>query len=160
MMNYSSSDYKALCLSLLASESEAEIIRHLKKFKFWEDAGYWRPFGDNENNWSSIGNQQGNPAAAMVEKLVNSIDAVLIRECLLRGTHPESNLAPATIPDALEQFFGIRNGNLTNISSSKRAELASNIGFVATGRKTVPNSLCTIRARVRRPKECLILCFP
>lgn len=153
MRNLSSIDYENLCLSLLHSESEDEIIRHLKKYKFWDNSDHWRPFGDNENNWSSVGNQQGNPAAAMVEKLVNSIDAVLIRECLLRGIHPESNQAPNSIPDALDQFFGIKNGNLANISQAQRAKLASNIGFVATGRKTIPNYTVFDRGEGQTPQK-------
>ena len=129
-------DNRKLCLNLLSAESEEAVIGFLKCTGYWNDDTVWRPFGDNENNWSQIGNQQGHPVAAMVEKLVNSIDAVLMRECQERGISPESSKAPQSITDALETFFDIRNGNLANISSTARSQLAkNNIGFMATGRK-------------------------
>ena len=133
-------DNRKLCLNLLSAESEEAVIGLLKYAGYWNDDTVWRPFGDNENNWSQIGNQQGHPVAAMVEKLVNSIDAVLMRECQERGISPESSKAPQSITDALKTFFDIRNGNLANIDSTTRSQLAkNNIGFMATGRKDNPN---------------------
>ena len=75
----------------------------------------------------------------MVEKLVNSIDAVLMRECLARGMPLEGPDAPQSMAEALESFFGVRYGNLANLSASERAVLARNIGLVATGSKSKPN---------------------
>lgn len=130
---------KELCLSLLYAESEREVIEHLKAARYWDDDSAWRNFGGIENNWAQIGNQQGHPVAAMVEKLVNSIDAVLMRECQARGIPLECEDAPQSIDLALERFFGIKNGNLANIGATKRSELAQSIGFIATGRKNRPN---------------------
>ena len=133
-------DNRKLCLDLLSAESEEAVISLLKYAGYWNDDTVWRAFGDNENNWSQIGNQQGHPVAAMVEKLVNSIDAVLMRECQERGISPESSKAPQSITDALKTFFDIQNGNLANIDSTTRSQLAkNNIGFMATGRKDNPN---------------------
>ena len=113
--------------------------------------GAWRNFGDNENNWAQIGNQQGHPVAAMVEKLVNSIDAVLMRECQARGISLESPDAPQSIDLALEQFFGIKYGDFSNIAAAKRAELARDIGFMATGRKNRPNYVVFDRGEGQTP---------
>ncbi len=132
-----SSENRDICLNLLYAESENEVISILKQAGYWDDDSAWRNFGDNENNWSQIGNQQGHPVAAMVEKLINSIDAVLMRGCLARGIsldRPEAP-TPQSIPEALDSFFNIRNGNLANIGPSRRSELAQNIGFIATGAK-------------------------
>lgn len=126
---------KELCLSLLYAESEREVIEHLKAARYWDDDSAWRNFGGIENNWAQIGIQQAHPVAAMVEKLVNSIDAVLMRECQERGIPLESPDAPQSIDQALEQFFDIKNGNLANIGATRRTELAQNIGFIATGPK-------------------------
>ena len=80
----SDSDYaKALCMDLLRSETEDEVIAVLKREKLWDNRSVWRPYGDIPNNRGVVGNQQSSPVAAIVEKLVNSIDAVLIGECLL-----------------------------------------------------------------------------
>jgi hypothetical protein len=125
-----------LCLELLKADSELEVINTLKKGEnYWDDDSQWKPFGGNENNWSAIGNQQGNAVSALVEKFVNSIDAVLMRECLLRGIDPTSNNAPQSIDKALEEYFKIPHGNLANVISAQRSKLAENIGLVATGAK-------------------------
>ena len=42
----------------------------------------WYPLGGNENNFGVIENQQSNPIAALIEKITNSIDAVLMKKCL------------------------------------------------------------------------------
>lgn len=128
-----------LCDDLLKADTEDQVISILRDHKFWDDNSKWRTFDDNENNYSTIGAQQADPVAALVEKLINSIDAVLLRECRLRGVDPESYHAPQTMENALENYFGIRNGNLALISSRQRTELAANIGFVATGEARKPS---------------------
>jgi hypothetical protein len=120
-------------------EAESDVIDVLAYYDLWDDASAWRQFGDKENNFSIIGNQQSNPAAAMVEKFVNSVDAVLMRECYLARVNPEGPEAPQSIAEAVERYFDIQNGNLANITASERSQLASSIGFVATGRKRTPN---------------------
>jgi hypothetical protein len=49
---------KELANKLAQAESESDIIDILTNEKYWADYSYWRPFGDNENNYSTIGNQQ------------------------------------------------------------------------------------------------------
>lgn len=131
-------DKEQLCLQLAYSESEKEVINILRKEGFWDNGNDWRYYGDNENNFATIGNQQSRPEAAIVEKIVNSVDAVLMAECLEKGINPESPKAPKSIVDALEKFFNIDNGKLTNISPSERSRIAKNICLVASGKKTNP----------------------
>lgn len=131
-------DNKQLCLKLAHCESEADVIKLLRNAGYWEDISCWHYYGDNENNFATIGNQQSNPDAAIVEKIVNSVDAVLMAECLKRGIDPTSKDAPQSIVAALENYFNIRNGKLSNVIPSERRRLAENICLVATGRKTNP----------------------
>lgn len=91
-----------------------------------------------ENNFSVIGNQQSLPESAIVEKVINSVDAMLTRECLRRGIDPEGYEAPTNIAKALQKFFKISQGSLWNISAPSRKRLAENICFVATGKKNKP----------------------
>jgi hypothetical protein len=84
-----------LCLALLRAESEAEVVQILTEAGFCDNKRVWRLYGDRENNFSTIGNQQNRPDAALVEKLVNSVDARLMHECLARGINPESPCARA-----------------------------------------------------------------
>lgn len=131
-------EIKNLCLELAKAETEKEVIDLLKRAGYWDDETAWRYYGDNENNFAIIGNQQSAPDAALVEKIINSVDAMLMRECLRRGIDPEGAEAPQTMTDALEIFFGIKNGNLANLYPRKRTELANNIIVMATGSKTNP----------------------
>jgi len=144
---------KDLCIGLAQSENEKEVIGTLKKWGYWDDPTAWRYYGDNENNFAVIGNQQSAPDSALVEKIINSVDAVLMRECLRRGIDPKSNDAPPTIEDALEDFFDIRHGMLTNLLPKKRRELAENILLVATGKKSNPNYLIIDKGEGQTPKK-------
>ena len=129
---------KELCVKLAKAESEEEVITLLKKEGYWDNPDVWKNFGDNENNFATIGNQQSRPEAAIVEKLINSVDAVLMAECLSRHIDPAGEKSPQSISEALEKFFKIPEGKLTNISANARTELADRIFFVATGAKSNP----------------------
>jgi hypothetical protein len=96
---------KVLCLALITADSEQAVIDLLTEAGFWEDESAWRYYGDYENNYNTIGNQQSRPDAALVEKLVNSVDARLMSECLVRGIDPEGPDAPASIVEAVATFF-------------------------------------------------------
>ncbi len=131
-------DNGKLCIKLLKSESEREVISYLESAGYWNDPSVWKYYGDMENNFSTIGNQQRSPAAALVEKLINSVDAVLIKECISRGISPQSTKAPQSIQQALKEFFSIREGKLSNVEIYERGLLAENISLVATGDKRNP----------------------
>ena len=127
-----------LCINLAKCETEKEIISLLINENFWEDTTAWQHYGDNENNFATIGNQQSRPETAIVEKLINSVDAVLMSECLSKGINPESPQSPKNIAQALETYFNIYAGKLSNITTSERLKLAKRISLVATGKKSNP----------------------
>jgi hypothetical protein len=128
-----------ICLELVKAESEQEVIQVLKAYKLWDEPANWQFFGGEENNFSVIGNQQSRPESAIVEKFINSVDAVLMAECLKRNIDPESASAPKSIRKALHDYFGVFEGKLTNITPAERSRLSEKIGFVATGSKRDPN---------------------
>lgn len=130
---------KALCLRLIKSETENEVVEILESAGLWDNSELWQDYGENDNNFSTIGNQQSGPDIALVEKIVNSVDAVLMREAYRKGIDVEGEKAPRTISDALNQFFGIAHGKLSNISASERADIAKNIMVVTTGGKQDPS---------------------
>ena len=96
-----------LGLSLLQSDTVEQVIENLKAAGFWDDAKSWRYYGDREDNFSIVGNQQSRPEAALVEKIVNSVDAVLMNECWLRGMPPESDSAPKSIYEAVALYLWV-----------------------------------------------------
>ena len=67
-MLMSSDTARDLCLKLLRCDSETEVISILNQYDLWSDSKLWRHFGDLEQNWSTIGAQQKDPDAALVEK--------------------------------------------------------------------------------------------
>jgi hypothetical protein len=136
------SESKELCLALLRADSESEVVSLLKGAGFWDDKKSWRLYGDKEGNWAQAGNQQSLGEAALVEKIVNSVDARLMSECLKRGINPESPEAPDSIRDAIAMFFegGRRSsddqaGTISQWASAKRTEESREITLAATGAK-------------------------
>ena len=131
-------DAKEFCLNLLQFETEEEVIGALKKHGYWEDRSAWKPYGDMPNNRSIVGNQQSSSVAALVEKLVNSIDAILMAECYRKGIDPKSSQAPKTMREAAEIYFGIKDGRIQSIDTAGRREFAERIQLVATGTRENP----------------------
>ena len=137
-----------LCLDLIHAESEKQVIEHLSNAGYWKQNEVWRYFGDNENNFSTIGNQMSSAEAALIEKLVNSVDARLTGRCLEEGINPESNDAPKTIQDAVARFFGPNgpsSGSASFIrewSDSYRLEVARGITLAATGARPREGKPC------------------
>jgi hypothetical protein len=126
-------EIKKLALSLAMAETEKEVVHTLEKAFLWSDSKAWKEFNGSSGNWSTIGNQQSSADAALVEKIVNAVDAVLTRECLREGILPESANAPKSISEAQKKYFGIYNGKLSSVDAGVRARLAENIFLVATG---------------------------
>jgi hypothetical protein len=114
---------KDLALNLLRADSEKEVIQLLTEVGYWDDPTVWRLYGDDENNFKTIGAQQARPEAALVEKLVNSVDARLMDECRRQGLEPDAANAPQAIGEAKKQFFG----------GVDRSELAKGITLAITG---------------------------
>ena len=105
---------RELALRLLRADSEAEVVRILEQEGLWHDAKCWRLYGDRDGNFSVIGNQQSRPEAALVEKIVNSVDARLMKECLERGIDPTSADAPQSVREAVASFVdGVEPGSET-----------------------------------------------
>jgi len=140
---------KELCLALIQADSEDEVISLLKDAGYWEKPYVWRFYGDYENNYNTIGNQQSRPDAALVEKLINSVDARLMNECLVHGIDPTSASAPQSIQEAVARFFDNTNQGKTSLAGcirdwtdSKRTEVARGITLAATGTKPRSGNPC------------------
>lgn len=122
-MKLANDEVRELAIALVNANAEREVIDILKRYSFWDDPANWRLYSDDENNFRIIGSQQARPEAALVEKLVNSIDARLMGACLRSGIKPDSGDAPQTIWHARKKFFG-------NID---RTVLANEITLAVTG---------------------------
>lgn len=102
-MNYKQN--KEILLSLLRATTSEEVTHFIETHEFFKNCK-WRFYGDKENNAGFIKAQSPDPVGALVEKITNGIDAVLIRKCWQGGLDPTSNQAPKTMNEAIRKFFG------------------------------------------------------
>lgn len=131
---------KELCIALMKAETEIEVIELLKEVGYWDNTSYWRYYGDKENNYSSAGNQADEAESALVEKITNSRDAILMLACLLRGIDPKSSEAPNSVQDAVAHYFEDNPdnelaGQIKEWSKDKRREVAKNLSVYISGHK-------------------------
>ena len=131
-------------MELLHADDEDDVIAILKDRGYWDRPEVWREYGDRSGNFSTIGNQQSRPEAALVEKIINSVDSRLMNECLTNGTDPTSSSAPPSIRHAVARFFegkeidAASGGTIRDWAPSQRTEESRNITLVATGRRSNP----------------------
>jgi hypothetical protein len=133
---YTDDDLQTLCLALAKADDEEVVKEKLEEIGVWDDDRYWRDYGDDDGNFSDIGNQQARPLDALVEKLVNAIDAKQLRAAKAEGIDVENRFeTPGSMAESSEQFFGVEDGDLTTLSAEERTELAKSIAVVASGEK-------------------------
>ena len=136
-------NWERLFNELLRAGNEQAVLGILQEYRLLDNDHVWQPLGgiELENNFSIVANQQDNPSGALVEKIINSIDAVLMAKCFTDGIDPESTDAPATMAAAVDQFFNVRDGRVSDLTSRERTELAQAIHLVAEGAKKAPSYL-------------------
>lgn len=131
---------KELCLNLIKADTEEEVISILKQHGYWDKPEYWRYYGDQENNYSSAGNQADEAEAALIEKITNARDAILMNECQLRDIDPKSDRAPAGVREAVAEFFEDNPdnelaGQIKEWDKVKRREVAKLVSVFITGNR-------------------------
>lgn len=134
-------DYKKLLLDLYRAPN-ADSLYKVVDYYGLDSSEYWKPYGGNLNNAGIFENQQSSPENALVEKLTNSIDAILMKECMMKGIHPKDKNdpnVPQTINAATKMFFNVDNGKWENIVSSERNRIAQDIQIILTEDRKTPN---------------------
>lgn len=154
---------KEICLALMRADTEDEVVRILSDAGYWNMQAYWRYYGDRETNFNSAGNQQAKPDSALIEKIINSVDARLMNECLVQGIDPAGNAAPQSIRAAVAAYFEDaatadkpHAGQMKYWPPDKRTQIARGITLAATGSK--PPGKPSTQAKVKHRKRCRILC--
>ena len=116
------STLRDLCLALMRADTERDVIELLEVAGYWSNQAAWRWLGDAKHNYSTVGNQQSRAEQAIVEKLINSMDARLMAEarlakCLpLSESEPQAEDTPQSVAEARQRFFGDQLGNLETLS--------------------------------------------
>ena len=129
---------RELLMALLHADAESDVVEVLKTAGYWYDESAWRFYGDDEGNYRIGGNQAGRAEPALVEKITNSIDAMLIRRCLETGIDPTSAAAPKSVRDAVAMFYedgrtGSYHGNFENWTPAEIRDSARDICVSLTG---------------------------
>ena len=97
-------DRKELFADLYAAPVEASVEELISQYGL-DGPECWRPYGGNTGNFGVIENQQASPIPALIEKITNGIDAILMRRCFELGIDPRGPEAPASIEEAVGRFF-------------------------------------------------------
>lgn len=96
---------RELLEQLLRADRTEEVTDILNGAGYWDRPEVWRLLGDRPDNYSTAGAQAAIPEAALVEKITNSIDAVLMRKCREKGIEPAGPEAPRSVRGAVARFF-------------------------------------------------------
>ena len=121
---------KDIFFDLYRASVETRVEEILTQLGFIQDPGNWRPYGRTESNFSVVENQQASPIPALIEKITNGVDAILMRMCLEQGIDPRSEVAPRSIEEALNRFFPHhKNWDLV----SERNRQAESLQIIADG---------------------------
>jgi hypothetical protein len=124
-----------LCIALLHADTEAEIVAILKKEGYWDDPTVWRFYGDQPENWATVGNQQSRAEQALIEKAMNSIDTKLLAAARIKNIPINGPQAPQSVFDARQILFGEELKDVEKLSRS--------ITIAATGKRTRPSITIT-----------------
>ena len=120
-----------LFLELYRAPDEEELSKVIKKHpNIFDNPENWKPLGNNYSNYGIVKNQQSNPIAALIEKVTNSIDALLTKKCQEAGIDPKSNEAPQAMDEAIETFYPERHWDL----KEQRRKQAEQIQVIADGK--------------------------
>jgi hypothetical protein len=143
---------ESLLMELITAGSEEEVTRIVQDHSDLSRPECWRPYGSQ----TSIGTfltQQESPVAALAEKITNSIDALLMKECALRGIDPSDGSAPGSMRQAVDRFYGIKGGDYSELGETARRELARNIWVIAEGDKKKPSVTVVDRGEGQHPED-------
>jgi hypothetical protein len=134
---------KAICLELLAAESEdavQKIIDNTPAFR----SGEWRPLDRRETNFNVTSNQASDGGKALTELMTNMVDAVLMKHALQKGINPKGREAPQTMYAAVDKLIrNLRGGRLVDADDANwlRDFAQKNLVIGITGAKTKKEGL-------------------
>ncbi|MFV2016540.1 MAG: hypothetical protein ACC656_14005 [Candidatus Heimdallarchaeota archaeon] len=94
-----------LFFELFNAKNEEAVDQVIKSNPSIFKQNNWYPYRENKSYFGVIENQQASPIPALIEKITNSIDAILTRKCYEAGIDPKSKEAPRSMEEAIQLFF-------------------------------------------------------
>lgn len=125
---------KTLLLKLLKCDT-ADKVRELVETDGYFTGVKWLPYGGISNNSGQINGQMKESENSLIEKITNSIDAILMKKCQEEKIDlKDQTKAPKDMEDAVQRYFGGRDK-----IRKKRSEFAKEmIRLTAEGHKEKP----------------------
>lgn len=143
-------NYESLFLDLYKAGTEDEVDKVIERNKGIFADGNWKPLGGDEKMFGIVRGQQASPIAALVEKITNSMDAILIKKCRENGIDPQSPDAPRTMEEAIDRFFPeSKNWDLDKF----RRQQAEEIQILADGRPRDTSVIIYDNGEGQHPKD-------
>lgn len=142
-----------LLLKLVKAEDKEVVSKIISNHPILSKDEYWRPLAGERSNIGLTHAQQASPIPALIEKPINSIDALLMKECMLKDIDPEGHDAPSFIQEAVEKFFGIERGDFTEITEKQARDIAENIQIIAEGTRQNPNIIIYDNGEGQHPSD-------
>lgn len=97
---------REILFQLLGAKTAEEIKAIVNSHDFFDSCD-WISYGGRSNNVGTVDGQMREADNALMEKITNSIDAILMRRCYEEGIDPrDPKNAPKTVSEAVEIFFG------------------------------------------------------
>ncbi len=149
--------HEELFWKIFSAQNEDELHEFVISNELLTNPDNWYPYGgdnkEDRSNFSTFVSQQANPIPALIEKITNSIDTMLLKHCRMENIEPESELAPRNMAGAVERFFGIKNGDFSEISRGARRSIAEDIQVIAEGDKKTPNIIIYDNGEGQLPQD-------
>lgn len=130
---------KQIALSLVNAQDEDEVTRIISSNSILSNPKNWRAYGAANNNMGTATGQSPEAVSSFVEKVVNSIDAIMIKKCIDFGESPKSERSPHSMEDALKRYFNLDEEEYARSSDKAKRGLAEDIQIIADGKRQAPN---------------------
>lgn len=121
----------------LKDAKSPESVETILDLDFFEDAE-WKPLGQKENNYGIVENQAGAPIPALVELIVNSYDAILMKNFHEMVDDPDPDPEDDSLP-SFDSQYKARDALLSNIDE-EHVEIRAD-GFMPSERGLINFSL-------------------
>lgn len=120
-------DNKAICLKLLAAESEAAVQAIIDSVPEMSDPANWDAIDERESNFNVVTNQASTGGKAATELMTNMVDAILMRRAFEQGIDPKDrSQAPPNMYKAVDRLIvNLRGGKLVNAEEAWLKDFAS-----------------------------------
>ena len=152
-MNMNKKLNKEIFSKLLEAVSSEEIASLIQNEAFFNPENCkWVPYGGRELNAPQIEGQMKSSSNALVEKITNSTDALLMRRCYeVEGVPPSSGdlRLPKTLSEAITKYFGSEE----EINKNRSAWARQHLVVLAEGDKKRPTITVIDRGEGQTPSR-------